>query len=514
MARSKGTEAVPRTRACHLCRVRHLPHVSPAAIAATAAICLPVALGTGFANAATPAPLADLHAAASAAHPQLARAQAATPACTDSWRGGRGPWTGGNWSAGTPDGNTPVVCITVPGSVVTISNDVQINALVVGGSSGAPVKVVVASTKTVESDLGTWKDSVINPTGVVEMTSAPSANSYTSTFSARNGATVTNDGRISTAGAEAFIGPDIVNNPAGTIVVDARLNQTNCCTVVNKGTIDLGPGATWDYEGTDFTQSGGTLDNLGTLEVHGGTFTMAGGRQAHHPVELTGFVTLVDGPSPAPGSFTLIGDNTVSGVIPSSQRLTLLSTAASESATSLGTPSVVNNGDVTLDVSAPGSSDYLEHSQLLNHGTLNVVAAGTGATLNSQVTNYKGSTTHFSGTGADVGNTFSNSGTVILGRGTDVQLNGVDFSENPGSTFAAEVGPHGATSELSALEASHVTLAGTLRVTTVGDPAAGATYRPISVAGSTVTGKFAHISSPQRGYSVSYGPTSVTLTAK
>jgi hypothetical protein len=477
-------------------------------IAFVATMCGPVFLGGGFANAS------PLTASTRLISARGTSGFLSTASCTDSWRGGTGSWDSANWSAGVPNSNSTNtlggVCITVPGSDVTVSAfDASVNALVVGGNSGAPVKLNIVSSDKEGGALGFLKDSQIGPTGIVDVVSGPDAQTATSSFEAENGATLTNDGRITTSGYEVFLLPDLVNNPDGTITITAKDTHTFCCTLTNDGKITVGPGATWTYYGTKFIQSGGTFSNLGTMDVHGVTFDMTGGQEIHHPIDLTGGSALDDERTAGAGSFTLTGLNTISGVIPAGQQVELLSTAAIETATDLASPSVTNDGTVLVN----GSWGGLEQSQLINHGTLNIMSAGPGLALSTQVTNDKGGKVHILGTGCIVNGPFMNRGTLTLAEGTDVQLNGFSFVEGGGSTLGLDVAGNGKTSKLTASGPSRVSLSGTLQVTTLGSPAAGSSYTPI-LGVSTLTGKFANIVSPRIGYSVSYGATSVTLTAK
>jgi hypothetical protein len=139
------------------------------------------------------------------------------------------------------------------------------------------------------------------------------------------------------------------------------------------------------------------------------------------------------------------------------------------------------------------------------------MSAGPGLALATKVTNDKGGKVHFLGAGCIVNGPFMNRGTLTIAEGTDVQLNGFSFVEGGSSTLGLDVAGHGKTSKLSGQ--SKMSLSGTLQVTTIGSPAAGSSYTPI-LGVSTLTGKFANIVSPRIGYSVSYGASSVTLTAK
>ena len=494
-------QAFPGRRAC---KTRSAWNRVARMIALVAAMCGPVILGGGFANAAPLTATTRLTSAPGTS------GFLSTASCADSWRGGTGLWYSANWSAGVPNPNTPgPVCITVPGSDVTVSAlEAGVNALVVGGNSGAPVKLNIVSSDKEGGALGFSKDSQIRPTGIVDVVSGPDAKTATSSFLAQNGATLTNDGRITTSGYEGFLNPDLVNEPDGTITIDARDTHTFCCTLINYGKITVDRGAAWTYYGTKFIQSGGTFNNLGTMDVLGVTFDMTGGREMHHPIDLIGGSALDDERTAGAGSFTLTGLNTISGVIPANQRVELLSTPAVGTDTNLRSPSVTNDGTVLVE----GSSGGLEGgSQLINNGTFSVMSAGPGLALAIQVTNDKGGKVHILGAGCIVNGPFTNRGTLTIAEGTDMQLNGFSFVEGGSSTLGLDVAGHGKTSKLSGQ--SKMSLSGTLQVTTIGSPAAGSSYTPI-LGVSTLTGKFANIVSPRTGYSVSYGATSVTLTAK
>lgn len=453
----------------------------------------------------------------STSRPDGAHQRLTTANCTDSWLGGSGLWDSANWSAGVPNGNTPVVCITVPGSVVTVSDlDVQINALVVGGSSGASVTLDVVSSDDTETDVGAWQDSEIGHTGIVALQSAPDSHSYASTFGSRNGATLTNDGLITTSGYEDLLLPNFVNNADGTITLDGTINQSSCdCSAINNGSISVGAGATWDYSATSFTQSGGTVSNHGSIAAQT-TFNMVGGRETHNPIELSGFSHLRDSSAAGAASFTLAGANSLSGVITAAQKITLVSTAATETATNLAPPqapsALTNYGTITLEVTAPGSSNSLEHAELINHGTLNVSSTGSGAILSTQVVNDKGGTIRISGAGCLINGPLTNHGTLTLGKGSGVQLNGFHLVEAGGSTLGLDIVAGGKPSAITG--PAHVVLGGTLRVTTIGHPNRGSLYTPILLSGYALTGKFAKIVSAGTPYTVSYAAKSMTLTAQ
>ena len=272
----------------------------------------------------------------------------------------------------------------------------------------------------------------------------------------------------------------------------------------------IGRGATWDYEGSVFTQAGGVLDNLGTLQVHGLMFNMDRGSILHHPVLATGYTTLHDTVTAGPAAFELLGDNTITGTIAARQRVTLLSTATTETSTSFALPGVANYGTITLDVSAPGASNGLG-SKLLNYGTLNVSAVGTGATLGATITNYKTGAIHLSGTGCVINSPLVNNGLLTLGPSTDAQLNGFSFDEN--GTLAIEA-DGGTTSRITALASSPVTLAGTLRVTTDGLAASAGSYTILQAGNGNITGRFARMVPPSGSYALSYRISSVTLRVR
>ena len=441
------------------------------------------------------------------------RAGAAVGSCTDSWRGGSGPWTAASdWTAGVPDGNTAVVCITAPGSIVTVDNlDAQINSLVVGSSAGAPAKLVVASNDKTESAVGTWKNSEIGRTGIVDLVSSSDVHTYLASFGSRNGSSLTNDGRITTAGAQAWLEPDLLNQPDGSITFGARLTEDNCCTVTNLGKITLEPGATWDFGGDAFVQAGGAINNYGILRLGVATFKMLGGQETHHPVDLDGS-TLVDKAPPGAASFSLSGDDTVAGTIPAGQRVILLAGPNLETVVDLASPGVTNDGTILLEATAAGETDQLGQAHLLNQGTLDIQAAGTGAVISAVVTNARNGKVNVSGFGCTISSGFTNYGALSLGQGSVAQLSGPGFTEGVGSTLGLQIGPGTTRSGFVASGNVPISLAGTLRLTTVGAEARGRAFTVIEDGDTRPTGKFSPVISPGAAYTVSYDLGSVVLT--
>ncbi len=271
-----------------------------------------------------------------------------------------------------------------------------------------------------------------------------------------------------------------------------------------------------EFNPTSFTQAGGTLDNHGTISINtgtGGEFTMSGGKEEGNPVELT-FTPFND--KHGSGSFELIGSESISGVIPTGQTVTCPPTASTETAVGIDSPGVTidKGGKLVLDVKSAGSADELDGSRLTNNGTIEVEAAGTGATLGVPITNNAGATVEASGTGFVMNNTLTNNGLVTLGKGTDMVLNGFTVTEGSGATLGVNAGTvAGATSTITDSEPSAMKLNGTLHVTTDGTIKAGDKFKVIDLqqAGSAVSAKFSKISSSKGTYSASYAKTTVTL---
>ncbi len=467
-----------------------------------AAVLTTIALTVGASADAVAAPMPHATATSHAATPHVT--------CTDTWDGGTGQWANGSdWSNGEPAaGNDSVVCITAAGSDVQVQNvDASIGQLVLGGSSGSPVTLDVITSDTLQSGVEVGADSQIDATGVVELTSAADASTFYASLSSMPTATITNDGTIETSGYKTLLYGNLTNDASGTVTLHAATTEINTQTIINKGSLNVEAGATLELFSPRFTQSSGTIDNLGTITQNNNTFDMAGGAETHNPIEFSGYVQFTD--SAGTGSFQTEAGNSMVGTIPAGQTVTVTSTASVESNMNFTSP-VVNHGTLVLDVGAANQGDGFEGSPLQNFGTIDVRAVGAGALFNATVTNEPGATIRATGAGFVVNHDLQNDGRLLLGPGTKLTDNGYPIREGTAATLGVTIGTHD--SALVAESGCTISLAGSLAVTTTTALPRGTRARPIGSPQLTVSGRFSRLSFPSTAYSVAYGPTSVTLT--
>ena len=437
--------------------------------------------------------------------------------CTDTWNGGPGLWSAsGDWSAGTPqNGNDAVVCITAPGSdVEAAGQDLGVGELVLGASTGSPSTLSIISDDGSGTALSVTSNSVIEPTGILDVASASDPSTPISDFSTGgSGATVTNDGTIETSGfgADLYVA-NLTNASSGTLSFDADETQINdvAQTVVNDGSLTVHTGAGLQLGGLALTQSSGSIDNLGTIVESVGSFDMAGGAESHNAIDFTGEVQFTD--ASGPGTFLLEGLNSIDGTIPAGQTVTLVSTTGIGTGTSFGAPHVVNRGKLVLDVEVVGPTNGISGSPLLNYGTFDIEAVGAGATFTAAVTNEVGGLLDATGPGIAVNNDLTNDGRMTLGAGTVMTDIGYPIVEGHVATLGLTIGAHDS-SVTGSSGSTTFSLAGTLAISTTKALPKGTTVRPISSPSLVVSGRFTSLSFPNAAYAVGYGPTSVSLTA-
>lgn len=432
--------------------------------------------------------------------------------CTDSWIGGTGQWSfSGDWSAGVPQGETAdVVCITVPGSDVDALGVVEsIGELVLGASTGSPSTLSVPSNDSSGTVLYVTSDSVIEPTGIVDVASAADSSTAISNFgTGASAATLTNDGTIETSGYGAHLFANLTNASSGKLSLDAQETLIDTQTVVNDGSLTVDAGAGLELDGLAFTQSSGSIDNLGTIAQNGASFDMAGGAETHNPIDFTGGQFTDAGGT---GSFLVESVSTIEGTIPKGQTVTLASTTGVGTDTDIVGANLVNRGKLVLDDEASGQTNEIGGSPLLNYGTFDIEAVGAGAYLSAPTTNEVGGLLDATGPGFAMNQDLTNDGRLVLGAGTVVTDSGYPIVEGHVATLGLTVGAHN--SSVTADAGTTFSLAGTLAISTTKALAKGTTVRPISSVFFAVSGRFTALSFPNAAYAVGYSATSVSLTA-
>ncbi|HET9692280.1 MAG TPA: invasin domain 3-containing protein, partial [Acidimicrobiales bacterium] len=382
---------------------------------------------------------------------EYAPAAATAPACTDTWTGGAGDgtWsTAGNWSSGAAPGPTDIGCLpdTLPGQTapssytVDVYGSVTAGTLVVGGTgSGTTQTLAVVGRDCPTTGQLTIAGGVVEPTGVVDLTSVSSCGPPAAVLAVSAPGTLTN---------------------RGTILADPGKggNRYLAGTVVNRGTVTLGTGLT-------FEQSGAVFVNQGTVDTTGGLFDVAGPPSGGaplafvsdtggtvtgtHGIEVGGGDTFVNGAGTvaAPGVFldggtgsSLDYDGTgassvsfhnavaVTGDIAAAQTLTALGASCPTNAWLEPVGDFTNAGTVVLssDTTCGGPAAVLAMpagTTMTNTGTLIAGAGGGGIRyLRADIVN-TGQVDIQTETHIDQpGTTFDNQGTLDIGAYLDVPL--------------------------------------------------------------------------------------------
>src|ERR1700677_1272059 len=269
------------------------------------------------------------------------QAQAATPACTDTWTNtAGGDWsTPGNWSAGVP-GSSDVACITTPGTytveITAADGSEETSGLVLGAGPTTGVQ-----TLQIDASASLTAGTTANDAGGALANSGTftSSNSFDQDQGTTSGNPVTVNGTALTFTASGQSSFNLTGSSSitGSIAADQTVNLTSgsiyfyTAGATNAGTITVaGTGST-------LTSSNG-VTNTGLIEAAAGD---------------TGMLTLV-------GSF----DNQGSGAD---------GLVANSSVTRTGT--VTNEGTITVGVGATFTDAYIltnNAGAIANAGTFNV----------------------------------------------------------------------------------------------------------------------------------------------
>jgi hypothetical protein len=257
-----------------------------------------------------------------------------------------------------------------------------------------------------------------------------------------SGVTLTNDGTFETLGASVsadYIDFDLTNNSGGKLSIGgANTVEANSANITNNGTFIVTASGALSAGGagtTTFTDSGGSLDNKGTLSINDVTFTQSGGKLSGHAVMVSDFSTLDD--SAGTGSFSLVGDNNLSGTIPAGQTVTVL-----------GTPS--NNGSLVLAGDVTNDGTLVLDSQSISGGYAALSRGGSPVTLtNNGIFKTVGATVSSDEIGVDFTNrsagTVTISGASTTGEpGANITNNG-SFTVTSKASFAMTGGSQGPT---------------------------------------------------------------------
>ncbi len=347
--------------------------------------------------------------AAAASSPRLA-------SCSDSWKSPvSGVWgAGANWSTGVIPSNADNVCITVPGTyTVTLApwslgtadpnnNGASVNSLTLGLGGGAGTQTLdiagQGSTSNSNEQLSTVflnvvTTSTIAARGALVLDSTDGGSQLPGNpiggDAVLSGAPVLNYGSVT---AEI---QDAKNKYANTTQIEAPLTNEagaslqdgsgtlEVAAITNYGTFTVAPRAELsvvNLEGfaspSSFTNDGELVNDGSILAQQGSgplTWTQAGGYVKGNVVTLQSGATLVDKAGAAQFLVNYLGAN-IKGTIPAVQKITVVGGAYNY------------QGD-NYNVTALG----LDHSSVVNQGTLVLVTQGSGKKTGGAVTVSDGS---------------------------------------------------------------------------------------------------------------------------
>ncbi len=302
-----------------------------------------------------------------------------------------------------------------------------------------------------------------------------------------------NDGTITSlagAGGSRYIEVDTVN--AGTMAINATLSYDDGNSLTNNaGTVDVASGASLDLDGSAVTQGAGTITGDGQVDLGGGSLDLQG----------TGA-----------GTFTLLGAVAVSGDSAAGQTLDVVASDATGAADLALQNNFTNAGTIEFDSeNADTSTDVSGAFTFDNTGTVTTVQDGGGNRFFEADTTNEG-TMHLDAlsNAFDDGNSFTSTGTLDLGHGSNLNMGGgpLTFGTGGGSVSIPVDGASSATiTNVGALA-----IGGTLAIPTTGTPAVGTEYQLIACTSRTGSWGSFHITGA--AYTISSRPTGVTATVK
>jgi hypothetical protein len=333
-----------------------------------------------------------------------------------------------------------------PGQTLTVFAPSGVNTLVV-----APASFSSAGTIDFLASGGGSGFVQLSMGGAGTFTNTGTVNFKTPTVSGNNSRVLTGN----------FTNNGTVNVEAGTITTFSGTGST----YTNAATFNVAAGGTLNF-GTNgvFTLAGGTLNNLGSVQLDGDTFNFTGGSVTGNAVSMNNS-TLNLSAGAGSGQFTFTNPtNTLTGNAKAGQTLTVFAPVGVN--TTVTVPASLTNGGTMELLASGGGSGFVQLAigagqTLTNTGTVNFktpTSSGNNARfLNGNFTNNgtvnveTGTATSFSGTGATYTNnsafnvaaggtlTFGTSGTFVLAGGTvtnlgTFQLDGDTFNFTGGAT--------------------------------------------------------------------------------
>jgi hypothetical protein len=349
-------------------------------------------------------------------------------------------------------------------------------------------------------------------------------------YSLVEGSPLVNAGTFETVqdgGGNRYIRVTLTNNTGATVSIGAAATLADQnFTMTNNGTFNVtATGGLSDTGGGAFTQSGGTIGNLGSLFLSGDTVTFSGGTTTGNQI-IGNSGTFADNTATAglwaftnSESFTTAtpdGSGNIS--IPAGQVIAALDncTGVAHLTMSLpvdlaGTLETENAGTCTgynASFTVPGAGVNVQSGGVLTFGPALAGHSGTVG-ISGAVTVATGGNVNVDYTSNETGSTVTNNGTVTVADGSNFAFGSGGKLVNGASGTLGVVADATAGAGYGITGSGANTLAGTLKITTVGSPSTGAQFTVVT--GASRTGTFATVNSGT-SYTLGYTATGLTLT--
>jgi hypothetical protein len=423
---------------------------------------------------------------------------------------------------------------TITGNPV-FNNSTVADAGATGGlllfECGNNLSGTIPSGQTVNVQGNACSSATLNLTGTqVTNNGTFEMDSTNGNYSLVDGSPLVNAGTFETVqdgGGNRYIRVNLTNNSGATVSIGAATTLADQnFPMTNNGTFNvLATGGLSDTGGGAFTQSGGTIGNLGSLFLSGDTVTFSGGTTTGNQI-VGNNGTFADNTANAglwaftnTESFTTAtpdGGGNIS--IPAGQVIAALDncTGVAHLTMSLpvdlaGTLETENGGTCSgynATFTVPGAGVNVQSGGVLTFGP--ALAGHSGAVgITGAVTVAAGGNLNVDYTSNETGSTVTNNGTLAVADGANFAFgSGGKLVNGAGGTLGV-VADATAAAGYGVTGSGANTLGGTLNITTVGTPATGAQFTVVT--GTSRTGTFATVNSAT-SYTLGYTATGLTLT--
>jgi hypothetical protein len=423
---------------------------------------------------------------------------------------------------------------TMTGNPV-FNNSTVADAGATGGSllmeCGNTFSGIIPSNQTVNVQGNACSNAALNLTGTqVTNDGIFEMDSTNGNYSLVEGSPLVNAGTFETVqdgGGTRYVRVSLTNNSGATVSIGAAgtvVDQN--FPITNNGTFNVtATGGLSDTGGGAFTQSGGTIGDLGSMFLSSDTVTFSGGTTTGNQIVANNGTFADNTPNAGLWAFTntesfttATPDGSGNISIPAGQVMAALDncTGVAHLTMSLpvdlaGTLETENGGTCSgynSTITVPGAGVNVQSGGILTFGPALTGHSGTVG-ITGAVTVAAGGNVNVDYTSNETGSTVTNNGTVTVADGANLAFGGGGKLVNGASGTLGVVADATAGAGYGITGSGANTLAGTLKITTVGTPASGAQFTVVT--GASRTGTFATVNSGT-SYTLGYTATGLTLT--